>query len=172
VTKSLCSSVLMARGFLLIKKKSFEPFFGFLQMNNEMRIRMDTMNAAPPVIPATAPRGRPLLGFWDAPCTGVVVPVDGGDDDGGGGVEDAVSAGVDEGAFSRHDELLELPTMRTSEVPPIRPIASTMERTTDVPALTLAVQSNEFSLETGGLRTKDWPPGIRPKIVTGWTAPA
>jgi hypothetical protein len=167
--KSLCSAVLMARGFLLTKKKSFEPFFGFLQMNKDMRIRTDTMKAAPAAIPATAPMGRALLGFWDAPCAGIVVPVGGGGGDGCGGVEDVVSAGV---AFSRHDESLELPTMRTSEVPPTRPIASTMERTSDVPALTLAVQLNELSLETGGLRTKDWPPGIRPKMVTGWTAPA
>ena len=65
-------------------------------MNNDMRMRTDTIKAAPAAIPATAPIGRALLGFWDAPCAGIVVPVGSGGHDGCGGVEDVVSAGVDQ----------------------------------------------------------------------------
>jgi hypothetical protein len=69
----------------------------------------------------------------------------------------------------RHDVSVLAPTVWIWLAPPWRPLASTNAKTIDVPAGTLAVQSNEDD-PTGGWSENDGPPGISPKIVIGWAA--
>jgi hypothetical protein len=69
-------------------------------------------------------------------------------------------------ALLRHVMSSVIPTVLTSEVPPLRPTASTIVNNNDVPAATLAVQLKVVD-PMGGWRTNDVPPGIVPMIVTG-----
>lgn len=79
-------------------------------------------------------------------------------------------AAVEEGERPlRHVESSVIPTVLTSEVPPLRPRESTIVNSIDVPAATFAVQLNEVD-PICGWRTNDVPPGIVPIIVTGCIA--
>jgi hypothetical protein len=81
------------------------------------------------------------------------------------GVGELVEEGADvveEGEFwVMQVESLLISTLRTSDVPPWFPCASTMKKTMSVPESTFAVQSKEVG-PAGGFRTKNWPSGIRP----------
>lgn len=86
----------------------------------------------------------------------------------GAGLKVAVElVAVDEGETPLRQALSSvIPTVLTSEVPPLRPTASTMVNSKDVPAATLTFQANDPD-PIGGLRMNDVPPGIVPMMVTG-----
>jgi len=64
-------------------------------------------------------------------------------------------------ALLRHVVSSVIPTVLTSEVPPLWPTASTIVNNNDVPAATLAVQLKDPD-PIGGWRMNDVPPGIVP----------
>ena len=80
----------------------------------------------------------------------------------GEAVDDVEAATVEEG-----DRLLrqllssEAPTVLISELPPLRPTASTIKNIIDVPWATLAFQANDPDAN-GRLRTTEVPPGTIP----------
>lgn len=83
------------------------------------------------------------------------------------GVGEGTGAGVEDGeVLSRQLASLVMPTVFTSDVPPLRPRESNIVNSIDVPAPTLAVQVKVVG-PAGGVRIKVVPPGIVPMIVTG-----
>ena len=69
---------------------------------------------------------------------------------------------VEEGElWSMQVASLLIATLRTSDVPPCPPCASTMKKTMLVPEATFAFQSKEVG-PAGGFRIKNWPCGITP----------
>lgn len=58
-----------------------------------------------------------------------------------------------------HEASSEVLTIRTSELPPCRPVASVKKKIIEVPRATLVVHENDVG-PTGGFRMKEFPPGI------------
>lgn len=79
---------------------------------------------------------------------------------------------VDEGeVLFIQDVSSEAPTVLRSELPPCLPCESTIINMIEVPLKTSATQSKEVD-PGGGKSSKEFPPGMRPVIVTGCIAPS
>jgi hypothetical protein len=79
-----------------------------------------------------------------------------------GPADDVGVPGVEEGERSlRHVLSSEALTLMMSELPPLRPAASTIRNIIDVPCTTLAFQSNDADPD-GRVRITEVPPGTMP----------